>query len=343
VSASAEIDLGAKVAWLCRRESFSDAPDAVEAIETHFAWVFLSRRFAYKLKKPLRIRDVDFTTLAARRASCELEIALNRRLAEAVYIGVVPLVRRDAGFALEADGDAVEWLVKMRRLPRDRMLDQAARQRVVAHGDLEAVLDKLDAFYRSAARAPWDGAAYRDHLTRQIERYSADLASTDLGLNRDRVHAAAEGLLDFVREHEGLFDARIAAGRVVDAHGDLRPEHICLERPPQIIDCLEFSATLRLLDTAEEISFLALECERLGHTELAARICELYRRGDRVDTELLAFHRRSRALVRALTCAWHLRDDPLAAAAGPWRERANWYLDAATGPAAPATSRRAVL
>lgn len=83
----------------------------------------------------------------------------------------------------------------------------------------------------------------------------------------------------FVREHESLFDARIAAGRVVDAHGDLRPE----------------------------------------------------------------FYRRSRALVRVLTCAWHLRDQPLGAAAGPWRERACWYRDAATAPAAPATSRRAVL
>jgi hypothetical protein len=219
VNATAETDLGAKAAWLRRRESFSDAPDAVEA-----------NRNALRVGVPVKAVRLQGQEAAAhsrrgfhdaRGASRELRVrdrSLNRRLAEAVYIGVVPLVRRDAGFALEADGDAVEGLVKMRRLPRDRMLDQAARQGAVAHADLEAVLDKLDAFYRRAARAPWDGAAYRDHLTRQIERYS-----TDLGLNRNRVHAAAEGLLDFVREHEGLFDAHIAAGRVVDAHGDSTP------------------------------------------------------------------------------------------------------------------------
>jgi aminoglycoside phosphotransferase family enzyme len=324
-------DLAEKLAWLRRPESFPDAPEAVEAIETHFAWVFLSNRFAYKLKKALRIRDVDFTTLAARRAGCELEIALNRRLAEAVYIGVVPLVRRESGFALEADGDAVEWLVKMRRLPRERMLDQAAQRRAVADADLEAVLDKLDTFYRRTARAPWDGAAYCEHLSRQIERYSVDLAASDLGLDRNRVRATVDGLLRFVHEHADLFGARIAARRVVDAHGDLRPEHVCLVRPPEIIDCLEFSATLRLLDTAEEIAFLALECDRLGHGAVGARILHLYRQRDRVDAELLAFYRRSRALVRALTCVWHLRDLPLGAAAAPWRERTAWYLDAAAG------------
>jgi aminoglycoside phosphotransferase family enzyme len=104
-------------------------------------------------------------------------------------------------------------------------------------------------------------------------------------------------------------------------------------RPPEIIDCLEFSATLRLLDTAEEIAFLALECDRLGHGEIGARILQLYRQRDCVDAELLAFYRRSRALVRALTCVWHLRDLPLGAAATPWRERTAWYLDAAAGPA----------
>lgn len=337
--ATAEIDLGAKVAWLRRPEAFPDRPEAVEAIETHFAWVFLSKRFAYKLKKPLRIREVDCTTLAARRASCELEIALNRRLAETVYIGVVPLMRRASGLALEANGEPVDWLVKMYRLPRERMLDRVAQEHGVADADLDELLDTLDAFYRRAVRAPWDADAYRDHLTGQIQRYATDLAAADLGLNAKDVRAAADGLVRFVHEHEGLFDARVAAGRIVDAHGDLRPEHICLVHPPQVIDCLEFSATLRLLDTAEEIAFLALECERLGNAALATRLCTLYRQHDRVDAELLACYRRSRALVRALTCAWHLRDRPLDAAR-QWRERTTWYLDVAAGPTARATRRR---
>jgi hypothetical protein len=203
VTATAEIDLAAKVAWLRRPGSFSDAPDAVEAIETHFAWVFLSKRFAYKLKKPLRIRDVDFTTLAARRASCELEVALNRRLTESVYIGIVPLAWRDTGFALEADGDAVEWLVKMRRLPREQMLDQTARQRAVTQADLEA----MDTYDTDAA------AARVVELTRRLPNKpiaAVRLDSGDLDLLARRVRTRFD--------EAGLSNIEIFASGNLDEH-----------------------------------------------------------------------------------------------------------------------------
>ena len=103
----------------------------------------------------------------------------------------------------------------------------------------------------------------------------------------------------------------------------------------------DFSVTLRLLDTAEEIAFLALECERLGYPELATRLCTLYSVHDRVDTELFSFYRRSRALVRAVICAWRLREPELGAAAQLWRERTTWYLDVAAGSVALTKTRRA--
>jgi aminoglycoside phosphotransferase family enzyme len=127
------------------------------------------------------------------------------------------------------------------------------------------------------------------------------------------------------------FHARVAAERVVDAHGDLRPEHVFLTPEPQIIDCLEFSAELRLLDSAAETAFLALECERLGHAALAARLIELYRQygRDDVDADLLGFYRSSQAFVRAKLAAWHLHDELPPATADHWRERTRWYLGVA--------------
>ena len=118
-------ELSEKVDWLSRPESYAGSPLAVEAIETHFAWVFLAGRFAYKMKKPLQFREFDLTTLATRRANCELEVALNRRLAPAVYLGTVPLYRRNGRLSLEGPGTPVEWLVKMHKLPRERALDRA--------------------------------------------------------------------------------------------------------------------------------------------------------------------------------------------------------------------------
>lgn len=339
-------ETAARLKFLARPDAYPDRPAVVEVIETHFAWVFLSRRLVYKLKKPIRAYGFDLTTLAARRANCELEVALNRRLAATVYLGVVPLVRSGSSFRLEGPGDAEEWLVKMRRLPRDRTLDCTARTGTMSDRDLALVIDKLAAFYASTARAPWNGREYCDHLERSIERYAAELEAPDLGVARVQVSALCAAQLSFVRDWAAVLAARQNGGRVVDAHGDLRPEHIFLGEPPQIIDCLEFSDELRRLDTAEEIAFLILECDRLGCDAIAKRLGALYRQrcADDAPPELFAFYRSRRAVVRALLALLHLRDQT--GDEERWRRRAQWYLDAASAalaprPAAPVLQRGA--
>jgi aminoglycoside phosphotransferase family enzyme len=342
VSKVAATSLGEKLECLRRPETFPDDPERIEVIETHFAWLFLSRRFAYKLKKPLRSHGFDFTTLEGRRANCELEVALNRRLAEAVYIGVVPLGRRGSVLALEADSGAVDWLVKMHRLPAEKALDQAAEHATLTERDLAALVEKLARFYGRTLRAPWDGPAYRRALTRALDRYAAELSAKDLQIDSDRVHRATSAVSTFIRGQAEALDARIASGRVVDAHGDLRPEHIFLAAEPQIIDCLEFAAELRLLDTAEEIAFLKLECERIGYAEIGAEIEARYRQrcADDASPSLLSFYRAQRAIVRALLSAWHLRDGLTADAARHWRGQAHWYLDVAAAAGADALRKR---
>jgi uncharacterized protein len=323
--------LDEKVAFLSSPDAYPDGPDRVDRIETHFAWVFLSRRFVYKLKKPIHFEGIDFSTLGSRRANCELEITLNRRLAEAVYINVVPLALVRSGLALERDGTPVDWLVKMHRLPAEQMLDAVAVSGTVSDAQLSAVIDKLVRFYRRGARAPWDTADYPRQLTRRTKRYAEQLEAAELGLDSGRIRRLSTSLLTFIDEASALLGSRAAAGRVVDAHGDLRPEHIFLAANPQIIDCLEFSTELRWLDTAEEISFLALECERLDRARLAARIRALYVAAaeDPVGAELFGFYRAERALVRALLSAWHIPGASSAAEVKRWRGRAEWYLAAA--------------
>jgi aminoglycoside phosphotransferase family enzyme len=326
---TANVELRAKVEHLARPESYPDQPLGVEVIETHFAWVFLAGRFVYKLKKPMRFHDFDFTTLATRRAHCELEVALNRRLAPHVYVGTVPLCQNGARLALGGTGLPVEWLVKMHRLPRDRSLDRMADAGLVDDALLRGFVERLARFYASAARAPWDGRTYRRTLASTIERTAAELTEPAFGLPATSIREIADALTAFTSQRADLLHGRVAAGRIVDAHGDLRPEHVFLVAPePQVIDCLEFSAELRLLDSAAEIAFLALECERLGHGELARRILDLYSGccQDRVAEELLAFYRAERAFVRAKLAAWHLDDRPPPAQAAQWRDQAEWYL-----------------
>ncbi|HEX6998070.1 MAG TPA: hypothetical protein VF322_07985 [Gammaproteobacteria bacterium] len=330
----------AKAAFLARRESLPDRPDAVERIDTHFARVFLSDRLVYKLKKPIRVERADFTAPAARRAYCELEVTLNRRLAADTYLRTVPLVETPAGLALDGEGEPVDWLVEMRRLPAARTLEAVAAQGAVRDADLVAVVRKLVRFYRETPRAPWDAPTYAALLERRAGDYARQLAAAGPALDAARVARVAAAQRALVAASRDALASRIAAGRVVDAHGDLRPEHVFLTDDPQLIDCLEFSIELRWLDTAEEIAFLDLELERLGHAALGARLTALYRElsGDDAPRELVLLYRSQRAVVRALLSAWHLpgRSD---ADADRWTARARWYLGAAEAALAQARGR----
>ena len=330
MQASAEVSLADKVEFLRQPERYPDEPAAIDVIETHFAWVFLSRVFAYKMKKPQKFRDLNLISAQARRRSCELEVSLNRRLAEATYIGVVRLSQLHSTMQLEGDGLALEWLVKMRRLPAQRNLIHAARDNRASSSDLRALVTKLMTFYKQTPAAPWGAAAYLTTLRRQICDYGRQLSAPEFHIAAPAIDKLVTAQCHFIERRSDLLEARIDQGRVVDAHGDLRPEHIFLLEDPQIIDCLEFKPELRLLDTAAEIVFLALECERLQQRALGEKILELYLDigNDPARPLLLSFYRSMAALARALVSAWHLLDtDP--ESAEPWIRQANWYIDAA--------------
>lgn len=328
-----DVPLESKIRFLRCADAYPGRPTHVETVETHFAYVFLTDRHAYKLKKPIRFHAVDFRTLESRRASCESEVALNSRLGERVYIGVVPLSVCETGLALEtpAGTAVVDWLVKMHRLPRERMLDARAAADDVSNAELRALVAKLAAFYARARRAAWDGPAYRRHLERQVRTGCADLATRAHVLDDVPSGRLMKDQLAFLSRRAVAIEARCSEGRVVDAHGDLRPEHILLADEPQIIDCVEFSAELRLLDTAEEIAFLALECTELGRPALAARVVSIYRDlgRDALPQPLFEFYYSQRALARARSCAWHL-DEPLRGdLRAHWIRRTERYLEAA--------------
>jgi aminoglycoside phosphotransferase family enzyme len=297
----------------------------VDAIETHMSWVFLTEHHAYKLKKPMRMPSFDHTTLLARRSACEVELELNRRLAGDVYLAVVPLVASREGLRLETDGEPVDWLVKMRRLPRDCMLDDRIERGAVQARDIDNLAEHLAKFYRAATPCPMNGYAYRQRLTRDIKDKQRCLEDPRYGLARDAIGALVHKQLQWLEVHASLLEAR--GPHVLDAHGDLRPEHVCLEPQPCVIDCLEFARELRLLDPLSELSFLALECRRLGATWIGERLIERYATlgGDRVCPALLEFYQSYHALVRATVAVWHL-DDGAVLRTDHFRERAATYL-----------------
>jgi aminoglycoside phosphotransferase family enzyme len=321
-------DLATKVRFLKRRASYAERPKQVASIETHMSWVFLTDEHAYKLKKPVRQPFLDFGTVEARRRNCALELRLNRRLAPDVYLGLVPIrIDKSGRLSLEGSGEIVDWLVKMRRLPAERTLGHAIAHRTVRPAELRRVVAALARFYRGAPKARIAKNSYRRRFEANIRTNRSELSKPRWRLPIELVRKATEAQLAFLRRRSRLLDARVRDRRIVEAHGDLRPEHVYLGPKPVITDCLEFNRAFRILDPADELAYLALECEMLGDAETGRRLLDLYEElsRDRPPDPLLRFYMSERACLRAKLAIWHLKDRTLRHRA-KWRRKALRYL-----------------
>jgi len=298
-----------------------------EVIETHFAWIFLTGDRALKLRKPQRRGTMDYGSLEARRRGSLEELRLNRPLAPGVYLDALPLTAdTDGRLALGGTGRPVDWLVRMRRLDRAQFLDARLARLEAGDRRLGEIARWLADFYRRAETAPVDGPAFVARLHGQVAANHRVLQQADIpGAN-----ALTGRQDDFIAAESALFAQRAAAGCVVEAHGDLRPEHVFLGSPPAIIDRLEFDRELRLLDRAEELSLLELECARLGHADVGRRLrgdC-LAALGDGAAETLLAFYRSHRATTRAKLYVWRSAE-PDGNTPAAWIERAKSYVSGA--------------
>ncbi len=320
----------APASFLRRPSAYPEGTRSVEVVQTHLSLLFLTDTRAYKLKRPVRLDVLDLRTVEARRRNCLEEVRLNRRLAPDVYLGVVPLVHSPLGLSLGGHGEALDWLVVMRRLPAERMLDRRIREGRLKDADVRRVARHLARFYRDAPPAE-DGPAYRRRLEREVARDAAALSAPRYGLRRSLVEGVTCALREALTDQGPLLAARAGGGHVVEGHGDLRPEHVCLERAPVVIDCLEFSRELRIVDALDELSFLALECERLGAPEVGPLLLGEYARltGDPAPSGLVELYQAFRACRRAKIAVWHL-DDPEIDGSARWRRRAADYLGRAS-------------
>lgn len=323
--------MAAKVAALRSPACYPEPTAAVDVVETHMSWVFLTEAHAYKLKKPVRYDGQDFSSLGTRRFYCLEELRLNRRLAPDVYLDVVPLGIAEGGaeggaLRIAAVAPVVDWLVRMRRLPADTMLDAVLARRAATPAQMRAIAARLASFHRAQPAAPLDAAAYRALLLGHVADNERELCDSvwSLPARVAAVFARQRALLD---AHAAALDARVAAGRIIEGHGDLRPEHVHLGEPIAIIDCLEFSRELRIVDGVDELGFLALECEMTRAGALAQVLVRAYAEstGEPLPATLLHLYQSLRACTRARLAIRHLREARYRASPR-WRARALRYL-----------------
>ena len=263
------------------------------------SWVFFVGDHAYKLKKPVRTAFLDFSTVEARRLDCEREVELNRRLAPDVYEGVATVTG--------PDGRVCDHLVVMRRMPDDRRLAALAVAGEPGGRLRRCLFDvarRLAEFHAGAARsAEIDAAGSQAAIAARWLANTAELQPFGDAVVDAAMVDEVDGLAArYVAGRGPLFEQRIAAGRVVDGHGDLLADDVfCLDDGPRILDCLEFDDGLRWGDGLADAAFLAMDLERLGRPDLATVFLAAYKgaSGDSWPTSLADHHVAYRAQVRS--------------------------------------------
>ncbi len=287
---------------------------AANVAETHCATVFFVGDRAYKLKKPIDLGFLDFSTRQAREQACHREVELNRRLSPDVYLGVADVV--------DPDGAVCDHLVVMRRMPSDRRLATLLQQGRPYGDCLRTVARQLAALHSSAPTsadhpqiaqvATQEAVAgnWQDNFT-TLRRFTEDV------LESGDVAEADDLATRYLAGRRPLFDRRIAAGQIRDGHGDLLAEDIfCLEDGPRILDCLEFADRYRYGDVLLDAAFLAMDLERLGHPDAAEQFVGWYGEfsGEHHPVTLAHHYIAYRAHVRTkVACLRHEQGDASAA------------------------------
>ncbi len=280
--------------------SLRDALDA-HVIETHISWVLLAGEWAYKIKKPLDLGFLDFSTPARRRFCCEEEIRLNRRLAPDIYVDVVPITGEAGAARIGGEGPVLDWAVRMRAFPADATLDRADR---LTGAQIDAIADAVARFHAAIDPAPVDSPygspeavmyPVRENF-RQIRALAPEAADTEL---LDRLAAWSETEGARLAEH---FADRKNGGWVRECHGDLHLGNIAwVNDRPLIFDCIEFNPALRYIDVTSEVAFLGMDLLSRGRADLAWRFLNrwLEHTGDYAGLAALPFYQVYRAMVRA--------------------------------------------
>ena len=270
--------------------------NAAAVSETHIGVVFFVGNRAYKLKKPVDLGFLDFSTRELRERACHEEVRLNRRFAPDVYLGVCDVHG--------PDGEVCDHLVMMRRMPADRRLSTLVERREPVEDALRDTARVLAAWHAEAPRGPRIAAqGTRDALRgRWTDSFEQVRPFHDRAIDGAAATEIEDLALTFLAGREDLFDARIADGRVVDGHGDLLAGDVfCLDDGPRVLDCLEFDERLRSLDGLDDASFLAMDLERLGAPRLAERFVSWYAEfaADPAPPSLRHHYVAYRAFVRA--------------------------------------------
>lgn len=324
--------LPSTVRALLKSQAYPHKPQKIELVQTQMSFIFLAGEYVYKIKKPVNLGYLDYTTLEKRHFFCHQELELNRRLCPDVYLAVVPITMSLRGEAeansetpryargrlrnllrIEGQGKAIEYAVKMKQLPQDRMMDVLLPRGQVTLEMVARVAEKLMVFHQKAETNQKTAAFGRLDVIRHNcdENFAQTEKYIGISITAEEYQHIKNYTNNFIDSNASLFDKRVREGKIRDCHGDLHAAHVCFTDDICIYDCIEFNERFRYSDVASEIAFLAMDLDRYQQAGLSRHLVNTYvgLSHDEELLKLLNFYKCYRAYVRGKVESFKL-DDP---------------------------------
>lgn len=303
-------------AFMTDPASYPHRPPSVEMVETHISLVFIAGHLVYKIKKPVNFGFLDFTTLEKRAFFCREEIRLNRRLAEDIYLDVVPIHQDETGTLNFLDrGEAVEYAVLMKRIPEDRMLGTLLEKNIARKRDMETLAGRICAFHDGAATGGEIDEIGGFETIRKNHEENFEQTESYVGttISRPEFEFIRSWALGFLENREALFRRRVATHKIRECHGDLHLQHICFINGIVVFDCIEFNKRFRYLDRAAEVAFLSMDLDFHGYGDYGDAFVRAYieESGDEEINTLLPFYKCYFAYVRGKVTGFRLQEPGL--------------------------------
>ena len=300
------------VAAMTSADFYPHKPTEIIHKQTHISDVFLANDLVYKVKKPVDLGFLDFSTLEKRYKFCCEEMRLNQRLTTDIYLGVEKITWDKNTYGLNSSGQTVDYAVRMRRLPDENTLASLLVSNRVTESFIDRLIHTLSDFYTASALTKKEmdqfgsfeaiGQKCRDNFNRLPD-------FSDTGANKRKVQLIKAATQMFLDRHKDLFDRRIENKHICDTHGDLKTEHVYQYQGVQILDCIEFNHAFRYQDTASDLAFLAMDMDFLGYRPAALFLLSRYVKttSDADLMQVIDFYKCYRAMVQVKV--YHLQTE----------------------------------
>ena len=304
----------ALVEFLQDPSSYPEKPSTVRLVQTHISWVFVGDDYVYKVKKPVNLGFLDFSSLEKRKFYVAEELRLNARFSPDIYLAAVPISAHEERYILGDGSRVVDYALKMKRINEDRMLHRLLDAGKVTDNDMRRVGVHLARLYEmipsdEKARSFGNLETIGHNITENFEQTRKYIGGP---LCRERFEDIKSWSFTFMRKNRDLFGKRIEEGHIKECHGDLHLQHVCMEDDAIFVfDCIEFNERFRYSDVAADVAFLSMDLDYNGHGELADAFTTAYieATGDTDLKRILIFYKVYRAYVRAKVTSFLFDDN----------------------------------